>query len=103
MPLKLIYIADCKHKGNDICVFRDQHGKYHIKVNGVTTQKGLLANAIVRWFCGAMHEELKKPIPKNVYFRYGNFYNRTSRVGLGNKFYKEWKERAFEFPGTPYN
>lgn len=56
MSLKLIYIADCKFKGKDVCVFRDQHGKYHIKIDGVTTQKNLLANVIVRWFCNAMNE-----------------------------------------------
>lgn len=102
MSTNLIYVADCKYKGNDICVFRDQHGKYHIKVNGIITKKRLLANAMVRYFCQAMHHE-QPPIPKHVYFNIGKFFDRKTRISMSEEFYNQWKERAWEFPCTAYN
>lgn len=45
---------------------------------------------------GATH-----PIPKGVYYREGNFYCAYEARGKGDKFYRNWKDRASEFPGTP--
>ena len=54
--LELSYIGDCKFNDQDLCIFRDQDGKFYVKVNGITTQKRLIAKEIVCYLLNAMNE-----------------------------------------------
>lgn len=40
------------------------------------------------------------PIPADVYYRDGNFYDVVTRRGRGDAFYYKWKDRAKEFPNS---
>lgn len=53
-------IGESRIKGQDITLYRDQHGKYHIRVNATVTQKRLSANEMARWFLNAANEEAAK-------------------------------------------
>lgn len=47
----------------------------------------------------AMGEELPV-LPKNVYFRTGNFYDATTCRGMGQEFYAQWQHLAAQFPSS---
>ena len=59
-------IAECNFRGQQIEVHRNEHGKFHVKVNGKITQSTLNANEIVRYLVNAMNEhEAAREIASN--------------------------------------
>lgn len=60
VSLTLQTIGDCKFKGQDVVLHRDQHGKYYIRLDGIVTQKRLNANEMARWFLNAMNDSETK-------------------------------------------
>lgn len=56
MGTTLAMIGSCKFKRDDIIVFRDQHGKFYLKVNGVTTYKRLFAKDVVMVLLNMMRD-----------------------------------------------
>jgi len=53
--------------------------------------------------CDPVMPELRDSVPDGVYWSDsgGNFYNSTTRRGMGTKFYQEWCSRRAEFPQEP--
>lgn len=47
--------------------------------------------------CGQFVE----PLPKDVYWKEDNFYDKLTGWVMGSKFYDTWKDRAGEFPTAP--
>lgn len=55
MDMNLISCFLFKYRHFDI--YRDDHGKYFVRVDGKITQKRLTANEIVRYLTNAMNDE----------------------------------------------
>lgn len=54
--MTLNYIGDARINKQDVCIFRDNYGKFYVKVNGITTQKRLNASEIVRYLLNAKNK-----------------------------------------------
>lgn len=52
----LKYIGDAKINKKDICVYRDEHGKFYVTVNTIITQRRLTASEIVRYLLNAKNK-----------------------------------------------
>lgn len=53
----IIFIGDAIIKKKSVCVFRDNYGKFYVKVDGITTQKRLTSNEIIMYLLSAVERE----------------------------------------------
>ena len=54
--VKLHYIGDARINKKDTCIFRNEHGKFYVQVDGIITQKNLTASEIVRYLLNAKNK-----------------------------------------------
>ena len=54
--MKLHYIGDARINKKDTCIFRNEHGKFYVQVDGIITQKNLTASEIVRYLLNAKNK-----------------------------------------------
>lgn len=53
--MTLNFIGGARINKKEVLVFRNEHGKFYVKINGNTTQKRLTASEIVRYLLNARH------------------------------------------------